>query len=155
MTDGLVDVLVVGFPLALHRRSTEHHEELLREFQLLAIDPDAAKDVPRRLVELVAELTTAYAGVTDAVNAERDAAADRGEDSVDLHYRVPAGVVGACERLDRMLDEADAFCREDRLLTLAAAPEVTAFRRWYLGEFVAQVAGAAPTPWAAVSASPR
>lgn len=149
--DGLHEVRLLGFPIALHKRSTEHHEELMREFQLLAIDPEPRKDVPRKLVELVAELTQSYGGLTSGTDAERDAAAERGEETVDLTYRIPAAAAEAAVRLDRMLDEADEFCRSDQLLTLAAPEETVAFRKWYLGEFPAQVAGAAPTPWAEVA----
>ena len=46
-----------------------------------------------------------------------------------------------------MLDEADESCtRGDHLLTLAT-PEELRFRCWFIGEFVAQINGAPPTPW--------
>lgn len=151
MTEELREVRLVGFPLDVYRRSTEHHEELIREFQLLAIDPEPRRDVPRRLVDLVADLTRSYAGVTSGTDAERDAAAARGDATVDLTYRVPASVGDACVRLGEMLDEADEFCRTDQLLTLATPAEIVTFRTWYLGEFCAQLAGAAPTPWADVA----
>ena len=152
MTDaGLVEVRLIGFPLQVHQRATEHHEELMREFQLLAIDPPAGKDVPRRLVDLVGELSATYSSTTAPADAVRDAARARGEETVDLTYYVPPEAAEACVRLERMLDEADEFCRADQLLTLAAPEEAVAFRRWYLGEFTAQIAGAAPTPWPGVT----
>jgi hypothetical protein len=47
-----------------------------------------------------------------------------------------------------MLDEADEYCRRgEHLLTLETPPELVRFRRWYLQEFVNQIAGAAPEPW--------
>ena len=153
MTDGLRDVRLLGFPLDVHQRATEHHEELMREFRLLTLDTPSAADVPKRLVDLIAELTQAYGGVSQVADAERDAALARGDATVDLTYTVPAGAAEACRRLDVMLDEADEFCRGDRLLTLATPPESLAFRKWYLGEFVAQLDGAAPTPWAAYAVS--
>jgi len=49
-----------------------------------------------------------------------------------------------------MLDEADDYCRRgDHLLTLATPAEELRFRRWFVGEFVEQLGGAAPTPWPA------
>ena len=147
----LREVRLIGYPLALHARSTEHHEELMREFQLLAIDPPTSTpghEVPTRLLDLIAELNSQYAGVSEAPDAERDAAAARGDESVDLVYQVPVDVVVACERLDALLDEADEFCRAgERLLTLATPPDAAALRRWYLGEFRRQLEGHAPTPW--------
>lgn len=155
MTDGLREVRLIGFPLQLHQQAVEHHEELMREFRLMSLDPPRAGDVPHRLVELIAELSAVYGGVTGATDAEREAARARGEAAVDLTYRVPPDVGAACRRLDAMLDEADEFCRADHLLTLAAPPRTVAMRKWYLKEFADQLDGAAPTPWPEVSASPR
>jgi hypothetical protein len=163
VSEALREVRLLAFPIPLYKRSTEHHEELIREFQLLAIDPPASTpghEVPGRLLDLIAALTDEYAGFSDAPNADRDAAADRGDAEVDLVFRVPAGVGDACVRLDALLDEADEFCRAgDRLLTLATPADLAALRKWYLGEFPAQLAGRAPTPWpayaASVSATPR
>lgn len=145
----LHEVRLLGFPLPLSARSQEHHEELIREFQLLALDADTPHTVPRRLVALVEELTTAYAGFSDAPNSARDAAHARGDETIDLTYRVPASVADACANLDAMLEEADDFCREgDRLLTLATPADAAALRHWQLSEFVNQIGGAEPTPWA-------
>ena len=151
----LREVRLLGFPLALHARSVEHHEELMREFQLLALDASTpGHHVPRRLVDLITELTASYAGIATVADAERDEAVARGDDTVDLTYHVPESVGDACLRLDRMLDEADDFCRAgERLLTLAAPADATAFRRWYLSEFPAQLGGAPPTPWEAYAAT--
>lgn len=144
----LYEVRLIGFPLALYARAQEHHEELMREFQLLALDPEAAPSIPRRLVTLIDEVTTAYAAFTETPNAERDAAMARGDESIDLVYHVPASAAAAAAQLTRMLDEADEFCRDgDRLLTLASTPETAALRQWQLSEFTAQVEGATPTPW--------
>jgi len=61
---------------------------------------------------------------------------------------VPADVGGASVALGVMLDEADAYCREGRhLLTLSTPPEALAYRRWYLLQFVDQVAGRPPRSW--------
>jgi hypothetical protein len=46
-----------------------------------------------------------------------------------------------------MLNRADDYCRQGALLTLATPDDLVAFRRWYLGEFRAQINGARPTPW--------
>jgi hypothetical protein len=142
------EVRLLGFPLALYARSQEHHEELMREFQLLALDAGSAQSVPQRLILLIDELIANYSGFTDSTNAERDAAADRGDESVDLAYVVPHSVAEACVRLDAMLVEADDFCRRgERLLTLAAPPDAAALRHWQLAEFPSQLAGNEPVPW--------
>ena len=148
---GLREVRLMAFPLRIHRDATEHHEELMREFQLLALDPSPRADVPVRLVRLVQELTTTYSSVNSAPDADREAALARGDESIDLVYLVPPEAAAACAELDRMLDEADEFCRSEQLLTLAPAPEQVAFRKWYLGEFRSQLSGGEPRPWTAVA----
>ncbi|MBA2438213.1 MAG: hypothetical protein H0V52_07665, partial [Acidimicrobiia bacterium] len=54
----------------------------------------------------------------------------------------------ACITLGELLDESDEFCKKgEHLLTLTTPAEPLALRRWFLGEFVAQIDGADPTPW--------
>jgi hypothetical protein len=146
----IVTVHLVGVPLDVHARSTEHTDELMREFTYLhsqADDPDAA-EVPARLVRLIDELNARFGGFTAGTQSELDDAAARGDKSVDLTYRVPPDVKDACIRLDELLDEADRYCeRGEHLLTLASSPEAVAYRKWFLSEFVAQTEGAAPRPW--------
>jgi hypothetical protein len=48
-----------------------------------------------------------------------------------------------------MLELADAFCRSERLLSLATPADQKAFQRWYLGEFVRQSAGELAESWTA------
>lgn len=147
--DGLAPVRLLRFPVDVWARSNEHWESLRREFALIALHRDNS-DVPRRLLELVAALVGEYQeAVADAVRL-RDQAHARGEKEVpELVYRVPRQAGAAATRtLARMLDEADEFCRQGQhLLTLTTPPEALAFRRWYLGEFTAQLQGLPPLPW--------
>jgi hypothetical protein len=50
-------------------------------------------------------------------------------------------------RLLELLDLADAFCRGERLLTLARPPDLVVFQEWLFGEFVRQAGGHDPQPW--------
>lgn len=152
MSDAVPDlhqVRILQFPLDVYQRSTEAFEGLRREFTLVALRRPAADEVPARLLELVDALTGEFGGLTDGPDQVRDAALARGETTLDeLVYRLPAAAADACVILADLLDEADEFCREgDLLLTLASTPEAVAFRRWYLGEIVAQVRGGAPMAW--------
>ena len=144
-----VEVRLVGFPLNVYARARDHHEELMREFALLALRPPGPDDpaVPHRLLDLVDELTTRYAGFAENAEVRRDEALERGEASIDLDYRVPRGVREPAINLGRLLDEADEFCRRGALLTLATPPDAVLFRRWYLTEFVNQIDGNPPVPW--------
>ncbi len=150
----LVEVRLLNLSLAAYRRTSEHHDELLREFALIAearrvSDGPAAgqADVPDRLLALIADLTARFSAFTSEPSAALRDALDRGDEHVDLVYRVPPEAGPAAEQFDRLLDEADQFCRAGDLLTLATPPDAAAMRRWFLQEFVAQIAGAPPTPW--------
>lgn len=144
------EVRILHFPLRVYAKTSEHMEELMREFALLAMRPpdEPGHEVPKRLLDLVATLTEQYAGLTDAPDRLRDEALERGDEYVDLTFHVPTSVAAASRQLDEILDEVDEYCRRgEHLLTLATPPESLAFRKWYLSEFIGQIDGAAPTPW--------
>jgi len=46
-----------------------------------------------------------------------------------------------------LLDEADDYCRTERLLTLAAPRQEVHARRWFLTEIARQCSGMAPRSW--------
>jgi hypothetical protein len=50
-------------------------------------------------------------------------------------------------RLRELLEAADDFCREQRLLTLEPTAQQRELRTWYLGEFTRQADGQQPVPW--------
>lgn len=150
MSDELCEVRLIEFPLGVYRQAKEHGDELVREFSLIAMQEADKPDptVPGRLLELIEALTRDYGSISTAVEQDRDAALEAGQQSIDLTYRVPPAVAEASLALGAMLDEADDFCRAGgALLTLATPPEAKRFRDWYLQEFVGQLSGAAPTPW--------
>jgi anti-sigma B factor antagonist len=151
MSDGaLRPVHVVGLPLDVRRRASEHGETLRRELAFVehASDPEAA---PARLHQLSASLTARFGALTAAQDAEATAAQEAGQATIDLVYHLPLEVADACDDLAVLLDELDDFCREGDLLTLVTPPEAVAFRRWFLDEVREQLReGRGPRPWAAV-----
>ena len=59
--------------------------------------------------------------------------------------------------MTEMFDVADAFCRAERLLSMARTPRQRALHNWLLAELVHQLDGACAQPWDAqtrASASP-
>ena len=153
MTDGpgadLREIRLLRFPLVLWQSSQEHLDELLREFALIARgEAEHPDSVPHRLMELIADVTTAYGGIGAATERERDDALARGESVVDLTYFVPLAVEEPVRQLGVMLDEADEYCRRgEHLLTLQTPPDQLLFRRWFLSEFLTQLEGSAPVAW--------
>jgi hypothetical protein len=151
-TTPLFQVKLLDYPLDLYLRAQEHADDLIRELTLIANSPAVAagnSDLPARLLGLVEQLTHQYAGMSDDVEAHRDAAIDRGEQTIDLTYQVPREFVEAVRRIVAIFDEADVYCREgEHLLTLATPPDALAYRRWLLRQFAAQIEdGAPPEPW--------
>ncbi|MDQ3898659.1 MAG: hypothetical protein M3326_15685 [Actinomycetota bacterium] len=143
----LVPVRILGVPLDVYSRSSEHTDELLREFAL--IREDETDHVPARLLALIDELNLRFAGFTQEQTRRMQEALARGEPQVDLTYEVPAEAADGVVRLIALLDEADEFCRAGDLLTLATPAEGVAFRRWFLEEFLFQIQGRAPRTWTA------
>lgn len=150
-TDRIAEVRLPEFPLRLWAAAQQHVDELLREFTLLSMGEESGESAghtPTRLLALIHELNTQYAGTTTETDAVRDAALTAGHDTMELVYQVPAAAREACIRLGEMLDAADDFCRDgDYLLTLATPLESLLFRRWYLDQFVHQIDGAGPVSW--------
>ncbi len=150
MTDAadLVEVRLLALDLADLHHAEAHHDELFREFALIAASvPSPDHELPGQLLALIADLTSQFAGFTSGPQAELATAAERGDQQVDVAYQVPRHIDEAVTRFAELLTAADDYCRHGDLLTLAPPPEAVAFRNWYLGEFVAQARGSNPTPW--------
>lgn len=155
VTDGLVEVRLVGLPLELWQHTQEHVDGLLREFALIVQDEEARAATPGRLLALVQELNAGYGELSAEQRLEMEAALARGEAAIDVTYYLPTAAAGAAQALGHMLDEADEYCRSgDHLLTLATPPEALRFRRWFLAEFVDQLGGAPPIPWPQYAGNP-
>lgn len=148
----LVEVRMLQLPVSVWSRSQEQHDALMREFALMSVpsdEEDRQRDVPSRLTELMAQLTSDFEDVATEQEEQLFAAAGAGQPVIDeLVYRVPAAVAPACQALGEMLDEADEYCRQGQhLLTLAADEELVRFRWWFLDQFISQAGGAAPVAW--------
>ena len=147
-TGDLVVVRLLGVPVRVLAASREHHDDLMREFRLLALaEPSGARKVPARLVELTQELGVRYAAAGSRPDDDFDRAVQQGLDVIDLVYRVPPGVADGARELEAMMSEADEFCRSAQLMTLARTPVMVRFGGWYLGQFSDQIAGRPATPW--------
>ncbi|PPK92296.1 hypothetical protein CLV92_11542 [Kineococcus xinjiangensis] len=150
----LAEVRLLRIPLRLRARSAQHGEELMRELALIQIGAQqharehVEESVPQRLLDLAAEAQTTYGAFSAAPDAEMAAALERGEEDLDVTYRVPRHVGPFVRRMRGILEEADEYCRQgEHLLTLAAPADVAAYRRWLFDQFERQIAGEDPQPW--------
>jgi hypothetical protein len=142
-------VQLLNLPIALFLRTREHHDDLIREFTLMAIQREhiEAPAMSDRLSDLVETLGRRYGASAGRADAVRDAAIERGDAAVDLVYEVPSSVAADFIHLTELIDAADEFCRTEQLLTLPRTPEMVEFAHWYNGEFLNQINGLPPTPW--------
>ncbi len=137
------------YPLRLWAQQQEHYDALLREFQLLLVG-EAASDrhhAPRQLVDLADMFTTRFGPLLDAINAERQAALDRGLDRIDSVVPLVEGAPELLRQVEQVMDAVDEYCRSGDLLVLPRSPELLALNSWSLGELVRQYEGGEPTPW--------
>ena len=141
-----VDVELIDVPVHLLTHYRVRFRDLRRELTLIALDADETSNVGDRL-DAVAKRLEAYRSVGAEAQREVEDALSAGLDRTNLHYVLPLAAVPGIVELHRLIREADAFCRERRLLTLAAGPQEREMRSWFLNELIAQASGAPPTPW--------
>lgn len=141
----LVPVTVLGLPVRAYATFLHHFRELRRELRLLSLAHEAQYPMAKELSALFADFE---AQLTNGMATERlETALAAGDESVDLPVQVPVTVGEQAAQVLQLLDLADTFCRDERLLCLARTPQQEQFQRWFLGEFVRQAAGAAPVRW--------
>jgi anti-sigma regulatory factor (Ser/Thr protein kinase) len=143
--DDLVTIRLLGMPIRVFAHYRLWYAELRRELRLLALSHGSEYPVAEELSALTAEVERER---RQARGPDRlDAALAHGLDRADLVYQVPPSAPATMTRLRDVLEEADAFCAEQRLLTAAPTPQLVAVRTWYLGEFERQGRGEQPVPW--------
>jgi anti-sigma regulatory factor (Ser/Thr protein kinase) len=132
-------------PVRLMLNALMRGAELRRELRLLAVAHQDTYPVAGDLSEFFSALGRDFRDQFDGPDLHR--ATDSGEQHVDLVVDAPVDSGPRFNRLLELLDLADAFCRNERLLTLARTPEMVVFQEWMYGEFVRQTSGETPTPW--------
>ena len=141
----MVEVEIRRMPLRFFFDFQVHYRELRREVRLLALAHEADYPLAKTLSDLFGSLDRVLRQGIGV--AQLESAVASGEETADLTVAVPRATSSTIGRFLELLDLADAFCREERLLSLARTPEQREFQQWFLGEFVRQQAGEAPTPW--------
>lgn len=141
----LVTIRFLDMPVQLFAAYRTRYNELRRELQLLALSHGTDYPVARDISELFVQVEQERRHTRGAEALQQGI--DEGLDRMDVELQVPVTAPATMARLREMLEEADRFCREQRLLALAASAQQTDLQNWYLGEFTRQGAGAAPQPW--------
>ena len=142
--DGAVDVRLVGLDVPLYTSLSRQYSELRRELRLLSLSHQS--DYP-----LAGDLTSMFANFERQFPLTyrqqiRVAEAD-GLPRVDVRFPMVREAGPIFVTMIEMFDVADAFCRAERLLSLARTAPQRAFHTWLLSELVHQLDGASAQPW--------
>jgi hypothetical protein len=145
LPDDPLRIQIIDMPVALYERFRRRLSELGRELRLLSL-------AHGHTYPIAAELSDVFLQVEQERRLTRgmevlEGAAAAGLDRVSAELLVPRTAPATSARLLEVLERADEFCREQRLLVLAATPQELEMQRWYLGEVVRQGAGEKPRPW--------
>jgi anti-sigma regulatory factor (Ser/Thr protein kinase) len=138
-------VHLIHVPADLLQSTLGHGAELRRELRLLAL---AHQDT----YPIASDLSAFFASLARDIRGQLGGEAllqalQTGQSHVDLEIKVSGDPRQRFSRLLELLDLADAFCRSERLLTLARTPAQVVFQNWLFGEFVRQADGDEPRPW--------
>jgi len=144
LSDSAREIRLLGVDVPLHSSLTRQYNELRRELRLLSLSHQA--DYP-----LAGDLTAMFANFErqfpDTYHDQIRTAESRGRRRVDLVFPMAREAGPVFVTMSEMFDVADAFCRAERLLSIARTPPQRALHNWILGELVNQLDGAGAQPW--------
>jgi len=142
-------------PTDLLLAAKNHVDSLIREFTLAAAGASAGSTplVPSQLADLIERVVHRFAEARQSIKRQAIAAAGRGDLRVTLTLTLPLDAADAGLDYLAGLDEADAYARDARLLTLESPAEYRVFRRWYVEGLVDHLRRAAAGEPAAVPES--
>lgn len=147
MTDPVL-VRVLGLPTQAYVDFRHHYGDIRRELSLLALASEESYPIARHLSELFTlfehefKLGSGAAAITAAIASD--------DPTVDVDVLVDRSSIATIAQMIDVLELADAFCRAERLLSVASSSAQRDFTRWYLGEFVSQGRGRPPVPWSGI-----
>ena len=140
----VIRVQLLGVPVDMLSEFERHQRELAREVALLALAAESDYPLAKNISDVFDSLRRdVRPDLAEQLRQLRDA----GVQSSDMEVTVSRRAAAELGRFVELLSLADAFCVEQRLLTLARTPEQIAFQNWWFGEISRQLAGEAPTAW--------
>ena len=125
---------ILGVPLRTYLEFQRHYRELRREVRLLALAHESDYPLAKSLSDLFGTLERS---LRDGIGVSQiESALVEGRPTTDLRIAMPREAATTIDRFVDLLDLADDFCRQERLLSLARTAEQRQFQRWFLGELV-------------------
>lgn len=144
-TEDMVDVDLLHVPVRAHLSFQRHYRELRRELRLLSLAHEADYPHAKNLSDLFGSLEGRLR--RDLATDQVETARRQNAEHVDLRVRLSSARVVRVRQLSELLDLADDFCREQRLLVLGRTAEQVRFQQWLLDQYVNQTAGLPAQPW--------
>ncbi|HUG83960.1 MAG TPA: SpoIIE family protein phosphatase [Euzebya sp.] len=141
-TSGTIDLGRVPTQLLVDAKA--HVDNLVREFTLIASGSasGASGGVPAAVTRLIEAVVHGFTQPRQMLKRAASTAAAAGQEQVSVILPLPtdvaAGIAAAESYLDA-LDQANAFCRAARMLTLESPPQHRVFHRWYVNEYIAHL----------------
>lgn len=143
-SDSAVQVSLLGLDIPLHSSLARQYNELRRELRLLSLSHQS--DYP-----LAGDLTAMFSSFErqfpETYSQQIRAAETRGLPRTDVVFPMVPEAGPIFVTMNEMFDVADAFCRAERLLSLARTPHQRDLHVWLLTELIGQLDGAAPRAW--------
>ena len=144
LSDAALEVRLIGVDVPLYASLARQYGELRRELRLLSLSHQT--DYP-----LAGDLTSMFASFErqfpDSFRDQIRGAEERGEPRVDVAFPMVREASPIFVTMTEMFDVADAFCRAERLLSMARTPSQRSFHNWMLGELIGQLDGGEAQPW--------
>ncbi|HZT64525.1 MAG TPA: hypothetical protein VFA11_01925 [Acidimicrobiales bacterium] len=135
-------VRLTEVPADLVMRERDHLDGLLRELYGSGLVESDTSHVAGRLASLMDGVLAKAAPVRDACWS----AARSSGDKVTVEAEVSPTEAQALDGILIVLEQAEAFCQEERLYARPAPAEVAELRAWMASEVKRQLEGGAPTP---------
>jgi hypothetical protein len=143
-SDTAREIRLLGLDVPLYSSLARQYHELRRELRLLSLSHQS--DYP-----LAGDLTSMFANFErqfpDTYRDQIRAAEATGLRRVDVVFPMVREAGPVFVTMTEMFDVADAFCRAERLLSIARTPSQRALHNWLLGELVNQLDGAVAQRW--------
>lgn len=136
-----------GIPIALFRASEAQQDSMLAAAeQALA---EAGPGLTASLALTVRSLVDEYGDLSAGTRPIIDAAEAEGRETVDLDFEAPLTMASAAETWLRLLEHLDDLASEGQFEHAPTSEDVCGYRRWLVGELVAQLrTGRTPVPYA-------
>ncbi len=140
-----VRVRLAGVPVSAYLAFQRHVREIRREVRLLSLAHRGDYPVAETLSDHFAGLDRQLRESMGMDQIEIALAQNR--ETTDIEVVVPRSTTTWMRRLLELLDLADEFCRDQRLLSLSRTESQHRFQQWFLEEFVRQGGDAEPRAW--------